>query len=172
MVFEDHQSDYRRAAWTLCCCVLSLDCIKEEVINRRIKCQGQQVFPLINGNGSELRAGETTRYYWEITLTSLSGSFSLHRLPLSFTSDDTDSSSTVQKKPHNCDVTCIVDVFYQHISSIDNSLFLAPECILWQNKGYRTKVCQRLYCMKYIYVRFQHVMGGRLACGEDNHFEQ
>lgn len=55
------------------------------MINRRIKCQGQQVFPLINENGSELRAGEKTRYYWEITLTSFSSSCSLHRLPHSLT---------------------------------------------------------------------------------------
>lgn len=78
-------------------CVESLyfppDCIKEEVINRRIKCQGQQVFPLINGNGSELRAREKTRYYWEITLTSFSGSCSLHRLPLSITHLHTDRST-------------------------------------------------------------------------------
>lgn len=45
MVFRDHQSDYRRPAWTLrLAAALSLDCIKEEVINRRIKCQRQQVF--------------------------------------------------------------------------------------------------------------------------------
>lgn len=52
MGFKDHQSDYRRPAWTLClAAVPSLDSMKEEVINRRIKCQRQQVFPLINGNG-------------------------------------------------------------------------------------------------------------------------
>lgn len=118
--------------------VLSLDCIKEEVINRRIKCQGQQVFPLINGNGSELRARDKTRYYWEITLTSFRGSCSLHWLPFSLAPSHTDASiyMDAHKLVNKLLLCSNIYIFYLYICSIDQrkDLFVQLSSRCWCEK--------------------------------------